>query len=63
MYLYVVRVKQSRWYKIGISYAPLARMQDLQTSNPQELELCASFRRADAAARRVLFCPAQETAP
>lgn len=48
MFLYVVKTKDSRWYKIGISYAPLARIESLQTANPQKLELCAFFDRPDA---------------
>ena len=50
MYLYVLKTKDARWYKIGISYAPLGRMQELQIANPQELELVASFQRDDAPA-------------
>ncbi len=49
MFLYVVKVKGSRWYKIGISYAPLARLEALQTANPHELELCAQFESKRAA--------------
>lgn len=43
MFIYAIRQIGSDFYKIGISKSPEARLQALQTANPNTLELVASF--------------------
>lgn len=47
--LYVIRIKDSDYCKIGISSSPKDRMKELQTSNPQPLMLAMVFETIESA--------------
>lgn len=44
MYIYFIREKGTKRYKIGISKSPTRRLKELQTSNSKKLELVCCIR-------------------
>lgn len=41
-YIYLIQMKDTQYYKIGVSLHPIARVKDLQTASPLPLEILAS---------------------